>query len=138
MHSLFSQVGFALLVGVCACGLAVGGWRERFAVVVVLAGAAASMALPLVSHGRLPAGPLAAVDACVLVGLVRACWGSRRLWPYITVALQGLAMALHALHGLQPRMDPWIFLTLLGLTSDGVLLAIGAGVWAAARERWRS
>ena len=75
------------------------------------------------------------MDAAVFVVLLALSWQERRDWLTLAVALQAVALAVHALRLFSPAMATWTYLSALAAVSYGLLMTLAWGTWRAWRLR---
>ena len=128
---------FALVV-TCAYAWAAGGQPERLTALLLLAGCAATFALPFHHHRSYRDFEVAAfaVDLVALVGFAAVAARANRYWPLWFTAVQLLTIAVHGVKGYQPDLMPAVYAAVVGKLAYPMLLILAVGVLRL-RERER-
>ena len=122
------------MLAVCGAAWRWGGRAERrFALLISLAWLAL-LAAQAIAHRVAPVGVLAALDVAVFVAILAMSWRHREDWLVFATAVQGVAVGVHAIRLLTPRMDTWTYLTALAIASYGLLLLLAWATWRTARR----
>lgn len=133
--TLYSQIGFAVVVAVAAFAFLKGDEPERVGAGAYLVAMLASLLVQNDSRLYGPQWGMMAVDVVMLAIYAGLAWKSRRAWPIWGVALQSLTVMIHLMTAIDPRPPIAAFYAVMNLAGYGILAAIAAGTFAAWQDR---
>ncbi|WP_303831886.1 hypothetical protein [Asticcacaulis taihuensis] len=135
LHSPLAIFGAAFLIFASLMAFIFGTWRERAGAALYLAAYVIANGLNWLSHMQDLSHTI--TDILCLIGFVILCWKSPHPWPLWAAGFQ-LASTMTGICGLlNIAVSKWAYMTLLILSAYGVLLALLAGTFAAARRKWQ-
>ncbi|MGN6365064.1 hypothetical protein [Asticcacaulis taihuensis] len=133
LHSPLAIFGAAFLIFASLMAFIFGTWRERAGAALYLAAYVVANGLNWFSHMQDLSHTI--TDILCLIGFVILCWKSPHPWPLWAAGFQ-LASTMTGICGLlNITVSKWAYMTLLILSAYGVLLALLAGTFAAARRK---
>ena len=133
LHSPLAIFGAAFLILASLLAFILGTWRERAGAALYLAAYVVANGLNWLSHMQDLSHTI--TDILCLIGFVILCWKSPHPWPLWAAGFQ-LASTMTGICGLlNITVSKWAYMTLLILSAYGVLLALLAGTFAAARRK---
>ncbi len=139
-HSLYSQLSFALLFGVCGVALWKGGPAEKGGALLILSTWLAAMFGLAVSKAYIEAGPFLMSDVILAVGLLALALRFGSLWVGGAMLLQAVGISLHAAYFAADKSElshqmQNLYIGGKNVCSLAMLLVILAGVLASWRKR---
>lgn len=137
MRQIWSQLGVVIMLGVCGAALRWGGRPERRVGLLIAAAWLATLVVQRLTGQVAPVRLLLGLDLLVFLALLALSWRDRQDWTIYAVALQAVALAVHALRLFSPAMSTWTYLSALAAVSYGLLALLVWGTWRQARIRRR-
>jgi hypothetical protein len=139
-HSLYSQLSFVALFGVCGLALWKGGPAERGGAVLILLTWLGAMVELALSRQYISAVPFLLSDAVLAIGLLILAIRYSSLWMGAAMLLQAIGLSFHAAYfgADQGEISKHVLrFYVLGknLASGSMLLVILAGALASWRKR---
>ena len=135
LDTIYSQIGTALTLIVCAFAFWKGGRIEQWGAGAVLL----AQALTILLQDNIADEPLllasAIMDGALLTALAVLAWRSDHGWPSWAAACQAIAVAVHVTKLVDFRIVSFAYSSALNLSFYGVLVALGVGTFFAWRER---
>jgi hypothetical protein len=142
-HSLYSQLGFVALFGVCGLAIGKGGPAERGGAVLILLTWIGAMVELAFTRQYVSAVPFLLSDAALAIGLLVLAIRYSSLWMGGAMLLQAIGLSFHAAYFGADKAEISAHLLrfyVLGknLASGTMLLVILAGTLASWGKRLRS
>lgn len=135
MRELSSQIGLFIMLMVCGGAMRWGFARERATAALVAVGWTALLASQALLRQAAPWAVIAAMDVAIFALLLAITWRRTPDWALLALGAQTVALGVHVVRAIPPRMPTWTYMTALAASSYGVLLALAWGVWRARQAR---
>lgn len=133
LHSPLAIFGAVFLIFASLMAFIFGTWRER-------AGAALYLAAYLIANGlnwlsHMQGLSHTTTDILCLIGFIILSWKSPHPWPLWAAGFQLASTMTGICDLLNINVSKWAYMTLLIVSAYGVLLALLAGTFVAARRK---